>query len=155
MRRTRPQAHKNTTAYKPEKYTKLPPAANADTLDHLCPRCQAKLMWRKQFRKYKPRTVPGRCNICTEKKVGKAYRKVCDACSKSRCICAKCMKPYVKPPEEGEEEEMPGLIAVEESAVVRSPAAVRRQKNEEVPSPDSEEGEEESKSDDDSDSEDD
>jgi hypothetical protein len=102
MRRTRAQAHQNTTAYKPEKYTQLPAAAVRDPLDHLCGRCQAKLKWRRQFRKYKPRTVPGHCNSCAEKKVSKAYRKVCDDCARARMVCAKCMKPYeLAPVDEG------------------------------------------------------
>jgi len=58
----------------------------------LCKRCIAKLKWRRAYRKFKLRTVPGRCNLCHEKGCYKAYRTVCDPCALARGLCAKCVK---------------------------------------------------------------
>lgn len=155
MKRTRAQAHKNKVAYKPEKYTQLPAAAVNDTFDHLCSRCQAKLLWRRQFRKYKARTVPGHCNVCSQKKVGKAYRKVCDECSRARKICAKCMNPYVPKLDEDEveaeadpesatiEDAKPVKVVVPLREEVKAKAKTAKIDNEEVKSEEGEESEEE------------
>lgn len=50
------------------------------------------------------RTVPGRCNLCHEKRITKAYRKICDACAKKDDLCAKCQKPRHQPEAEEPEE---------------------------------------------------
>lgn len=59
-RRKRPQAHQNTFAFKHNKHSKLTQKIVDEPLDLLCQRCSQKLQWRKQFRKYKLLTVPGK-----------------------------------------------------------------------------------------------
>ena len=48
------------------------------------------LTWRKAYRKYKPRTVLGKCNICAKKSVKQAYCTVCHPCAKAQGLCEKC-----------------------------------------------------------------
>jgi hypothetical protein len=48
---------------------------------HVCRRCNEKLEWRKQYRKYKPRTQPGTCNGCKKRNVLAAYHTICESCT--------------------------------------------------------------------------
>ena len=48
---------------------------------HSCKRCKEKIEWRKQYRKYKPRTQPGTCNICKKRNVKAAYHTICTDCT--------------------------------------------------------------------------
>lgn len=88
----RQQAHQNTFAFKHNKGSKLTKKIEGEPLTFLCKRCYAKLEWRKKFRKFKLRTVPGRCPICEVKNVFKGHRKLCDKCSRDRNLCSKCFK---------------------------------------------------------------
>merc|ERR1719253_2040966 len=49
----------------------------------VCRRCHDKIEWRKKYRKYKPRTHPGKCNICFQKNVLAAYHTICTKCAGS------------------------------------------------------------------------
>ena len=79
----RAPAHQNTFAYKHNPNSKK----TAKILDlpnvHVCQRCHDKIEWRKKYRKYKPRTQPGKCNICLQRRVMAAYHTICDKCTKS------------------------------------------------------------------------
>jgi len=77
----RAPAHQNQFAYrhnpkskKTEKILELPNKG-------VCRRCRDKIEWRKQYRKYKPRTQPGSCNICQQRRVVAAYHTICEKCS--------------------------------------------------------------------------
>ena len=101
MKKGKKPAHQNAFAFKHNKNSRLTKVIAAEPLDLLCRRCFEKLSWRKQYRKYKLRTVPGKCNVCQEKNIGKAYRSVCDNCAKERALCAKCAKePFQENPEQ-------------------------------------------------------
>lgn len=49
----------------------------------VCRRCYDKIEWRKKYRKYKPRTQPGKCNVCFQKNVLAAYHTICTKCAGS------------------------------------------------------------------------
>ncbi|KAL9182236.1 hypothetical protein ACHAXT_012888 [Thalassiosira profunda] len=49
----------------------------------VCRRCYEKIEWRKKYRKYKPRTQPGKCNLCSQKNVLAAYHTLCTKCAGS------------------------------------------------------------------------
>jgi hypothetical protein len=101
MKKGKRPAHQNVFAFKHNKNSKLTRKIAEEPVDVLCVRCIAKLVWRKKFRKYKQRTVPGRCNVCQQKEIIKAYRTICDKCANEKEICAKCTKyPICSDPEE-------------------------------------------------------
>lgn len=45
-----------------------------------------------KYRKYKPLTVPRKCNVCSQKTVRAAYRTICTSCANSQKVCAGCGK---------------------------------------------------------------
>jgi len=47
----------------------------------VCRRCYDKIEWRKKYRKYKPRTQLGKCNLCCMKKIKAAYHTICTDCA--------------------------------------------------------------------------
>lgn len=49
----------------------------------VCKRCYEKIEWRKKYRKYKPRSQPGKCNLCFQKNVKAAYHTICAKCTGS------------------------------------------------------------------------
>ena len=59
-------------------------------LTNLCEHCFAKIKWKIEYGKYKPLTNPSKCVKCLEKNIVKAYRILCDKCSKENGICSKC-----------------------------------------------------------------
>lgn len=87
------QAYQNTFAFKHNKNSQLTKKIAKVPLDNLCKRCLDKLEWRIDYRKYKPLTTAGRCNMCQEKTIYKAYRTICDNCSIKNKLCAKCANP--------------------------------------------------------------
>lgn len=56
----------------------------------ICQKCRLKVQWRFRYDKYKPLKNRGSCNDCKQKTVLKAYRSLCDPCSKARKVCASC-----------------------------------------------------------------
>jgi len=46
-----------------------------------CKRCHDKIEWRKQYRKYKPLSQPGKCNLCQKRNVVAAYHTICTGCA--------------------------------------------------------------------------
>lgn len=79
----RPPAHQNTFAYAHNPKSKKTDHILGLPNLHVCRRCHEKIEWRKKYRKYKPRTQPGKCNICQQRRVMAAYHTICESCTKS------------------------------------------------------------------------
>ena len=45
---------------------------------------------KKKYRKYKPRKRSGKCSVCEERNVKRAYHSTCGPCAKSENCCAWC-----------------------------------------------------------------
>ena len=90
-KRTRPQLHQNVTAFHHNRSSKLTNKILASPISALlCPACVKVIEWRKQYRKYKPLTVPKRCIACQGKSIKAAYHTRCDACATKSDVCVKC-----------------------------------------------------------------
>ena len=90
-KRTRPQMHQNTTAFHHNPSSKLTAKILASPISNLlCPSCVKVIEWRKQYRKYKPLSVPKKCIGCGEKRIKAAYHSRCDECTRAGDVCAKC-----------------------------------------------------------------
>jgi len=79
----RAPAHQNTFSYTHNPKSSKTATILAMPIQHVCRRCHEKLEWRKQYRKYKPRSVPGSCNHCQRKTVRAAYHTICEPCSRT------------------------------------------------------------------------
>ena len=78
----RAPAHQNTFAFSHNPKSKTTAKILNLPIKHCCRRCVDKLEWRKKYRKYKPRTQPGACNICQQKRVVlAAYHTICEKCT--------------------------------------------------------------------------
>lgn len=75
--------HQNTFAFKHNPKSKTTAKILASPNIHVCRRCHDKIEWRKQYRKYKPRTQPGKCNGCEKRNVTSAYHTICESCTKT------------------------------------------------------------------------
>ena len=77
----RAPAHQNRFAFrhnpKSKKTDKILAAPNVGC----CARCHEKIEWRKQYRRYKPLTQPGKCNLCQRRNVKAAYHTICGDCA--------------------------------------------------------------------------
>lgn len=60
----------------------------------MCQKCRDKVEWRFRYDKYKPLKAPGTCSDCRQKKITKAYRTLCDDCSKRRKQCGSCCADF-------------------------------------------------------------
>ncbi|XP_049822676.1 uncharacterized protein C9orf85 homolog isoform X2 [Aethina tumida] len=106
--RTRPQKHKNKTAFKNNLHdtsnkTKL---INSIHVSDVCVRCKEIIEWKIKYKKYKPLTQPRKCVKCDQKTVKKAYHVMCLECGKKLGLCTKCCeaKEVVQaPPDEREQ----------------------------------------------------
>ncbi|KAJ1675619.1 hypothetical protein EV182_000914 [Spiromyces aspiralis] len=78
------QKYQNKEAYRHNRNSRRTKEILAMPVDGLCRRCTDMVLWRKQFRKYKPLTAPKKW------KVKKAYHILCDDCAHARQVCAKC-----------------------------------------------------------------
>ncbi|KAL3922505.1 MAG: hypothetical protein SGILL_002170 [Bacillariaceae sp.] len=81
-------AHQNKYAFKHNPKSKLTDKIMSSPNIHVCQRCCEKIEWRKQYRKYKPRTQPGICNGCKKRNVLSAYHTICTNCTRD-CTKAK------------------------------------------------------------------
>mmetsp|Transcript_4611 Transcript_4611/g.8868 ORF Transcript_4611/g.8868 Transcript_4611/m.8868 type:complete len:290 (-) Transcript_4611:83-952(-) len=79
----RKPAHQNTFAFRHNPKSKLTEKILASPNVGVCRRCHDKIEWRKQYRKYKPLTQPGKCNLCQQKNVVAAYHTICTNCATS------------------------------------------------------------------------
>ncbi|KAJ1812450.1 hypothetical protein LPJ56_003869, partial [Coemansia sp. RSA 2599] len=117
------QKYQNTFAYTHNKGSKTTKKILALPVDGLCKRCTDQILWRKQYRKYKPLTMAKKCVWCQLKKVKKAYHVICDDCAASKGVCAKClgMEEIV----EGINPKTPQEILKEEQDLERKLASMR------------------------------
>merc|ERR1712198_333420 len=76
------QKHKNTTAFKFDKYRTDPKAKVLKNLEviHCCPKCTSVLEWKIKYGKYKPLTTPAKCVDCLQKVVKHSYHIRCGPC---------------------------------------------------------------------------
>ncbi|XP_058821906.1 uncharacterized protein C9orf85 homolog [Topomyia yanbarensis] len=124
-RRTRPQRHKNTFAFKNDlhdKHTPLIKLINTLHVSEVCERCKEVIEWKIKYRKYKPLTQPKSCTKCNERKVKRAYHVLCRDCALDSKCCAKCLKPAgevtIVPPEPTDEEKQ--KLKVEMDQLIKS-----------------------------------
>lgn len=90
--RTRPQKHKNKTAFKNTLHdtshqTKF---INNIQVCGVCSRCKDIIEWKIKYKKYKPLTQPRRCIKCDQKTVKYAYHVMCLECGRTLQLCTKC-----------------------------------------------------------------
>jgi hypothetical protein len=77
-------AHQNTFAFIHNPHSKITDKITGSANTHVCRRCHDKIEWRKQYRKYKPRTsAPGKCNLCSMKRIKRAYHTICEPCTRT------------------------------------------------------------------------
>ncbi|KAJ1927614.1 hypothetical protein FBU59_007208, partial [Linderina macrospora] len=86
------QKYQNQFAYTHNKGSKTTKKILSLPVDGLCQRCTDVVVWRKQYRKYKPLTAAKKCVSCELKKVKKAYHVICDDCAQKKNVCAKCLE---------------------------------------------------------------
>ena len=77
----RAPAHQNVFAFMHNPKSKKTEKILEAPIERVCRRCHEKLVWRKKYRKYKPRTQPGTCNFCRQKRVMTAYHTICSKCT--------------------------------------------------------------------------
>uniref|UniRef100_A0A1L8DBG7 Uncharacterized protein n=1 Tax=Nyssomyia neivai TaxID=330878 RepID=A0A1L8DBG7_9DIPT len=103
--RTRPQKHKNHTAFKNDLHDKTPVTKMLNSLhvSEVCEHCRGVIEWKIKYKKYKPLSQPKTCIKCGNRCVKKAYHVMCRECALKLKVCAKCNKS----PEDG------GIVAPE------------------------------------------
>ncbi|CDF38932.1 unnamed protein product [Chondrus crispus] len=94
--KSRAPAHPNTRAFKHNKNSRLTRRIALVGTDGLCKKCADKIEWRKKYRKYKPLSVPKKCNVCLEKRIKAAYRSLCAACAEAAGKCPGCAESAVE-----------------------------------------------------------
>ncbi|KAL3938380.1 MAG: hypothetical protein SGBAC_006699 [Bacillariaceae sp.] len=145
--------HQNTFAFVHNPHSKKTDKILNAPVDHVCRRCHDKIEWRKQYRKYKPRTQPGKCNGCPKRNVKAAYHTICISCTKNSpkakeiieehletlpeeereemrptCrACAMCVKEIAIPSEEDENEDDSEIIAAVSRMKLREKKTLERQ----------------------------
>mmetsp|Transcript_47588 Transcript_47588/g.101119 ORF Transcript_47588/g.101119 Transcript_47588/m.101119 type:complete len:297 (+) Transcript_47588:108-998(+) len=75
--------HQNSFAFRHNPKSKKTEKILSSPIVGVCRRCQDKIEWRKKYRKYKPRSQPGKCNLCFQKNVLAAYHTICTKCATS------------------------------------------------------------------------
>lgn len=75
--------HQNSFAFRHNPKSKKTDKILASPNVGVCKRCHEKIEWRKKYRKYKPRTQPGKCNLCTQKNILTSYHTICSKCTGS------------------------------------------------------------------------
>lgn len=86
----RKQAHQNSYGFRHNPNSALTKEIAALEITGLCRRCNEKIEWRKQYRKYKIQTHMSRCTVCLLKNIKLGYNIVCDPCGLSKGICRIC-----------------------------------------------------------------
>lgn len=77
----RAPAHQNKFAFRHNPKSKKTDKILASPNVGVCRRCHEKIEWRKQYRKYKPLTQPGKCNLCQRRNIKAAYHTICGDCA--------------------------------------------------------------------------
>eukprot|EP00581_Thalassiosira_minuscula_P030989 CAMPEP_0183759690 /NCGR_PEP_ID=MMETSP0739-20130205/7237_1 /TAXON_ID=385413 /ORGANISM="Thalassiosira miniscula, Strain CCMP1093" /LENGTH=327 /DNA_ID=CAMNT_0025997509 /DNA_START=78 /DNA_END=1061 /DNA_ORIENTATION=+ len=75
--------HQNSFAFRHNPKSKKTDKILSSPNVGVCRRCYDKIEWRKKYRKYKPRTQPGKCNQCFQKNILTAYHTICTNCAGS------------------------------------------------------------------------
>lgn len=106
--RTRPQKHKNKTAFKNNLHdtSQRTKFINNIQVSEVCGRCKEIIEWKIKYKKYKPLTQPKKCVKCEQKTVKQAYHVMCSDCGKKHKVCTKCCqeKEIIQaPPDEKEQ----------------------------------------------------
>ncbi|KAI5170843.1 hypothetical protein NEFER03_0302 [Nematocida sp. LUAm3] len=86
----RKQAHQNKFSFQPNPKSKLTKKISAIPIVDLCKRCKDKILWKKQYKKYKIQNHLSKCTVCLEKSITLAYNIVCDPCGIQKNICRVC-----------------------------------------------------------------
>ncbi|KAL1138767.1 hypothetical protein AAG570_008829 [Ranatra chinensis] len=94
LNRTRPQKHKNSTAFKNDLHDKSDRTQFINNLNitDVCEKCKAILDWKIKYKKYKVAKKPKTCLKCHQKTVKMSYRVICAACAINLKVCPKCGK---------------------------------------------------------------
>lgn len=86
----------NKVKYDPNRYKqekeRLPGKMLASMTSLCCRRCCEIIQWKVDYGKYVPLEQARKCNLCGEKTVSIAYHRICQSCSQSHGVCAKCQK---------------------------------------------------------------
>ncbi|KAK3585293.1 hypothetical protein CHS0354_040239 [Potamilus streckersoni] len=87
-----PPKHQNKTAFKNNLHDKTKKTSMINRLQvaGVCRRCKDIIDWRIKYKKYKPLTQAKKCVKCLQKTVKEAYNIMCEKCSISLEVCAKC-----------------------------------------------------------------
>ena len=61
----------------------------------MCQRCHDVVKWKADFCKYKALKTARKCDKCSQKRIFKAYRLICDTCAVAKkdegiLLCTKC-----------------------------------------------------------------
>jgi len=129
--------HQNTFAFQHNPKSKKTDKILASQNVGVCKRCHEKIEWRKKYRKYKPRTQPGKCNLCFQKNVLAAYHTICTKCTGSEKAIAAMQKSKGGPkepsaPASTEKEAMPleSTDAEEKTTIIPTkPKKIKRRLN--------------------------
>lgn len=90
--RSRPQKHKNRTAFKNDLHdtSRKTKVINNIEVANVCERCKQVIEWKIKYKKYKPLKAPSKCIKCEQKSVKHAYHNMCLPCAKEFEVCPKC-----------------------------------------------------------------
>ena len=86
------QKYQNNTTYDLKYKPDLKDLQKTAPRDNLCTRCFDIISWKLKFGKYKKPKQPGKCHLCSRKRIFKPYRHICDLCASAKKVCSKCMK---------------------------------------------------------------
>lgn len=113
-------AHQNKFAFKHNPKSKTTEKILSSPNIHVCRRCHDKIEWRKQYRKYKPRTQPGTCNECQKRNVLAAYHTICESCTrisiKAKALITAAME---------KEETLPSAVEEVPDTVIQVPTSTQ------------------------------
>ncbi|KAJ9584600.1 hypothetical protein L9F63_021070, partial [Diploptera punctata] len=88
IKRTRPQKHQNTTAFKNNLHdtSHKTKQLNRIEISNVCLKCKNILDWKIKYKKYKSLKT---CTKCQQKTVKHSYHTICSECAQSLKVCPK------------------------------------------------------------------
>ncbi|KNH05286.1 hypothetical protein XU18_3690 [Perkinsela sp. CCAP 1560/4] len=92
----------NKKKFDPDRYNPKN-ISKPDVIRNCCERCVQCILWKVDYGKYKKLRDFAQCHKCRLRNIELAYQKLCQECSESSALCAKCEKHYVAPQSEEEE----------------------------------------------------
>lgn len=127
-KRTRPQKHKNKSAFKNNLHdtshqTKF---INSIQVSDVCIRCKEIIEWKIKYKKYKPLTQPKKCVKCEQRTVKSAYHVMCLDCGRQLGVCTKCCQAKEVVPAEPDKNEQVKLDGELQSLLQSLPERKRR-----------------------------